>query len=218
MENHADIMENIIDNESKIVMHNDKRCKENQIEIIDSLPKIKIEKGITTPYELGNKNCVPEACPPKSDLEFTPVNNCCVSSPLLLHSREYITSSKRDASEILGPAPYMPRSSYIPSKQNLSNSSSFPTNFTTITSSESYNYTFNTMGSIGVIFLLFCIAVALDKTVIVYVHVGSLVSIVIINNVYCANFGSIKNLAMSPSLVLPSDKTRFVLQTDKVEL
>ena len=63
-----------------------------------------------------------------------------------------------------------------------------PNEFITVRSSESYNYTFNSMGSIGVIFILYCMAIMMDKTVIVFVHIGSLVSIVIINNMYCANF------------------------------
>jgi hypothetical protein len=57
--------------------------------------------------------------------------------------------------------------------------------------SDSFNYTFNSMGSILGIILLNCILVSYaEKYAIIFLHVGSLIGIVIINRDYYNNYKS----------------------------
>ena len=57
-----------------------------------------------------------------------------------------------------------------------------------IISHTSYNYTFHSLGAIGTIFMLYCVALSIDKSNIIYVHFGSLASIIIVSNLYCRNY------------------------------
>lgn len=55
--------------------------------------------------------------------------------------------------------------------------------------SESYNYTFNSLGSIyAIVVLAYILQSTMDKNDIIYLHVGSLIGIVVISHKYFTNF------------------------------
>ena len=64
----------------------------------------------------------------------------------------------------------------------------------------SYNYTFHSLGAIGTIFMLYCVALSIDKNNIIYVHFGSLASIIIVSNLYCRNY--VARLSAKPEILL----------------
>lgn len=55
--------------------------------------------------------------------------------------------------------------------------------------SESYNYTFHSLGTVyAIVILAYVLQSMMDKSMIIYLHVGSLIGIVVISHKYFTNF------------------------------